>query len=50
MDIEEQKQEIKNSAFDKDNDQNDYNFLVQKLKSISEIIHLLEKKFFDKEI
>ena len=29
---------------------NDYKFLVQKLKSISEIIKLLEKNFLEKEM
>ena len=31
------------------NHQNDYKFLVQRLKSISESIYLLEKNFLDKE-
>ena len=35
--------------FHKNNHSNDYKFLVQRLKSISESIYLLEKNFFNKE-
>ena len=42
--------EILSDKFDKNNQPNDYKFLVQKLKSISESINLLEKKILNKEI
>ena len=35
--------------FHKNNHSNDYNFLVERLKSISESISLLEKNFLNKE-
>ena len=38
-----------NFEFHKNNYSNDYQFLVQRLKSISESIYFLEKNFFDKE-
>ena len=38
-----------NFKFDKNNHPNDYQFLIQKLKSISESIHLLEKNFLNKK-
>ena len=38
-----------NFQFLKNNHSNDYKFLIQKLKSISESIYLLEKNFFNKE-
>ena len=49
MDNKEKEKNIKNFEFDKDDTSNDYKFLVQKLKSISESIYLLEKNFLDKE-
>ena len=48
MDNKEQKKDSVSFEFDKDNHLNDYKFLVQKLKSISESIDLLEKNFLDK--
>ena len=42
--------EIPSDEFEKNNNLNDYKFLVQKLKSISDNINLLEKKFLNKEI
>ena len=45
----EQDKDLESSEVDKDNLSNDYKFLVQKLKSISESIYLLEKNFLDKE-
>ena len=41
--------EIISNEFDKDNYLNDYKCLVQKLKSISESINLLEKNFLQKK-
>ena len=38
-----------NSNYEKDNLPNDYDFLVQKLKSIKNIIENLEKNFFEKK-
>jgi len=38
-----------NFEFHKNNHSNDYKFLLQRLKSISESIYLLEKNFLDKE-
>tara|TARA_B100000902_G_scaffold151455_1_gene148013 strand:- start:151 stop:297 length:147 start_codon:yes stop_codon:yes gene_type:complete len=48
MDIKEQ--DISTVEFDKGKPLDDYKFLVQKLKSIKDLITFLEKKFFDKEI
>ena len=45
-----QKKDISSFEFDKDNNLNDYKFLVQKLKNIKDSIQYLEKIFFDKEI
>ena len=42
--------EISNSEFEVDKQAKDYKFLVQKLKSIKEIINLLEKKVSEEEI
>ena len=50
MDIKEQKQDISTQEFDKGNSSDDYKFLVQKLKSIKDLISSLEKKFFGKQI
>ena len=50
MDNKEQQKDTSVFEFDKINTQNDYKFLAQKLKSIKEIINLLEKKFLQKEI
>ena len=38
-----------NFEFLKNNHSSDYKFLMQRLKSISERIYLLEKNFLDKE-
>ncbi len=38
-----------NSNYKKDNHPNDYQFLVQKLKSIKNIIENLEKNFLEKK-
>ena len=45
----EQEQEKASFKFQQNNHSNDYEFLVQRLKSISESIFLLEKSFFNKE-
>jgi len=50
MDNKEQEKDISNLGFDKTKDSNDIKFLVQKLKSIKEIINTLEKKFLEKEM
>ena len=52
MDYKEKEQEddISNLEFDNCELSEDYKFLVQKLKSISESIYLLEKNLIDKEI
>ncbi len=50
MDNNEQQKDISAFEFDKVKTLNDYKFLAQKLKSIKEIINLLEKKFLQKEI
>ena len=49
MDNKDQK-DISSWDFNKDNFPNDYKLLVQKLKSIKEIISILEKKFLGKRI
>ena len=45
MDNKEQEKNISSLECDNGETQNDYEFLVQKLKSIKEIINVLEKKF-----
>ena len=50
MDNKEQEKDKSNLGFDKGQDLNDIKFLVQKLKSIKEIINLLEKNFLEKEM
>ena len=50
MNNKEQEKNISSFEFDKSNTQYDYKFLVQKLKSIKEIINLLEKKFLQEEM
>ena len=50
MDNKEQEKDISSLEFDKGNTRNDYKFLVQKLKSIKEIIYLLEKNILQKEM
>ena len=45
----EQGQEKTSFKFQQNNHLNDYEFLVQRLKSISERIYLLEKNFINKE-
>ena len=49
MDNKYQK-DISNAEFNKGNLPNDYKLLVQKLKSIKNIIKILEKNFLKKEI
>ena len=49
MDSKEQKNDISSLEFEKFNPQKDFKILVQKLKSITENINLLEKQFFYKE-
>ena len=46
----EQEKDILSAEYDKGKTPSDYKFLVQKLKSIKEIINLLEKKFLKKEM
>ena len=48
MDNNELNKDTSSFEFDKDNYPNDYKFLVQKLKSISKTIDLLEKNLLDK--
>tara|TARA_B100001029_G_C14936353_1_gene380630 strand:- start:466 stop:618 length:153 start_codon:yes stop_codon:yes gene_type:complete len=48
MDSKEQEKYMPALEFNKDNQLNDYKFLVQKLKSIKKIIALLEKNFLEK--
>ena len=50
MDNKEQKKDISGFEFDMGKTQSDYKFLALRLKSIKEIINLLEKKFLKKEI
>tara|TARA_S200000501_G_scaffold252391_1_gene236539 strand:+ start:542 stop:694 length:153 start_codon:yes stop_codon:yes gene_type:complete len=50
MDNKDQEKDISNLEINKENLPNDYKALVQKLKSIKEIINLLERKFLEKEI
>ena len=50
MDNKEQEKDITSLEYGKSEIRNDYEFLVQKLKSIKEIINLLEKKFSQKEM
>ncbi len=45
MDNKEQEKDISTLESDNVQTRNDYNFLVQKLKNIKEIITLLENKF-----
>ena len=47
--MDNQEKDIASFEPDKDNNSDEYKFLVQKLKSISERIDLLEKKYLDKE-
>ena len=51
MDNKDKEQEQGKASFEfhKNNHLNDYKFLIQRLKSISESINLLEKIFFNKE-
>ena len=50
MNNKEQEKDISSVECDEGKTRNDYEFLVQKLNSIKEIIILLEKKFLQKEI
>ena len=50
MDNKEQDKDISSLEFNKGKTPNDYKFLAQKLKSIKDLINLLEKKFLQKEI
>ena len=45
----EQEKDMSSLEFDKGHTRNDYKSLVEKLKSIKEIINALEKKFLQKE-
>ena len=49
MNNKEQEKDIASFQFDNNNHQDDYKVLLQKLKSISEIIYFLEKNFLDQE-
>ena len=49
MDIKDHEKDMPSFEFDKPKLSNDYKFLLQKLKSIKESIHLLEK-LLEKEI
>ena len=46
----EQEKDMSSFEPEKEKTRDDYQFLVHKLKSIKEIINLLEKKFVQKEI
>ena len=48
MNNKEEEKDISSLEFDIGKSQNDYKFLVQKLKTIKEIINLLEKNFLQK--
>ena len=50
MDNKEQQKEISDLKFEKSKTRDDYKFLAQQLKSIKEVINLLEKKFLQKEL
>ena len=50
MDNKEQKKDITSLEYDKSEIRKDYEFLAQKLKSMKEIINLLEKNFLQKEM
>ena len=50
MENKDQEKDIASLESQKGKTQNDYQFLVQKLRSIKEIINLLEKKFLQKEM
>tara|TARA_Y100000994_G_C15584263_1_gene397846 strand:+ start:96 stop:248 length:153 start_codon:yes stop_codon:yes gene_type:complete len=50
MDNKDQEKNTSNLEFDKGKLPNDYKFLLQKLRSIREIINLLENNFLKKEI
>ena len=50
MDNKEQEKVISSLECDSGKTRNDYEFFVQKLKRIKEIINLLEKKFLQKEM
>ena len=50
MDNKEQEKDISSLGFNSDKNSNENKFLVQKLKSIKEIINLLEKNFLKKEL
>ena len=45
MNNKEQSQKISSLEFEKENQSNDYKFLIHKLKTIKESITLLEKNF-----
>jgi len=50
MENKKQDKDISSQEFEKEDTLIDYKFLVQKLKSIREIINLLEQKFLNKEM
>ncbi len=47
--MDNKEKDISSSKFDNVKTPNDYKFLLQKLKSMKEIINLLEKNFLQKE-
>ena len=49
MDNTEKEKDIKNLESDIDNHQNDYKFLLKKLKNIKENINLIEKNFLERK-
>ena len=49
MDNKEQEKNIPSLEGDNDSFQSDNKFLIQKLKSIKEIINLIEKNFLEKK-
>ena len=50
MDNKDQEKDILNLEIDQPNIPNDYEILLEKLKSIRKTINLLEKKFLEKKI
>ncbi len=50
MDNNKQEKDTSNQDFDKGRLPSDYKFLLEKLRVISEIVSMLEKKFLKKEI
>ena len=50
MDNKKQEKDISNSQFGGDEISHEYKFLFHKLKSIREIINMLQKNFLEKDI